>query len=422
MKTIVLVALTAYSLGCSSSERKSGTSIAEAPSDHDAGQAPDSTTGATGASDKGGDAGFGTDAGPLGTPSTKHSCNGSAGADTHCGINQNENCCDAPRVPGGSYLRYNDAKLPSTVSAFYLDRFEITVGRMRVFLQSKASPTGQLQGRYGLLGGEGAHPKIAASGFRSSFAARLPESMQSANERFTTGCTLGGDKTDWGAPTWTESPGANEDKPLNCVDWYTLFAFCAWDGGRLPTDAEWGFASMGGDEQRVWSWGNLLPEYPAANAWLAAGLRDPADSLLKFTVGTPFGTASDGAAHIARVGEKTGRGKWGHADMMGNVIEMLLDNGALAPTPGDCVDCANVAWPDPPQFAGNPGSWRVYDPNQFNGAAQPDGGRLMRGGSWHPEHPASNLYNNGDYPVWRTYFAAGGRCARDTIDSAAATP
>lgn len=34
-----------------------------------------------------------------------------------------------------------------------------------------------------------------------------------------------------------------EGHPINCVTWATAAAFCAWDGGRLPTEAEWEFAA-----------------------------------------------------------------------------------------------------------------------------------------------------------------------------------
>ncbi len=42
---------------------------------------------------------------------------------------------------------------------------------------------------------------------------------------------------------WSPSPGAREDHPINCVDWYTAQAFCVWDGGRLPTEAEFEYAA-----------------------------------------------------------------------------------------------------------------------------------------------------------------------------------
>jgi formylglycine-generating enzyme required for sulfatase activity len=340
------------------------------------------------------------------------SCVGGTGANHACGNTRDQSCCDAPMVVGGSYLRYQSVTRPATVHSFHLDRFEVTVARIRAFLLAAADVDGNLRGRYRLRPGQGAHPRIAKSGWRESFEARLPGSLHEASERFTSECAFGGDSNDWGAPTWTDAPGANDEKPINCIDWYTLFAFCIWDGGRLPTDAEWGYAAGGGPANWAWPWGDEVPEYPAANTWLAAGLLDRSDGLYKFTVGTPFGSPTDGTSHIARVGEKTARTTWGQADMVGNMIELLLDYGVN--TEGNCMDCASVSWPDPPQASGQPRSWRVVDAQgvSTNGATQPDGGRLIRGGSWHPDHPASNFYGLGNYPTWRTYYALGGRCAR----------
>ena len=49
--------------------------------------------------------------------------------------------------------------------------------------------------------------------------------------------------------------GANEQLPMNCVNWYEAFAFCIWDGARLPTENEWELAAAGGSDNRVFPWG-----------------------------------------------------------------------------------------------------------------------------------------------------------------------
>jgi len=49
-------------------------------------------------------------------------------------------------------------------------------------------------------------------------------------------CTLGVQPYN----TWTNTAGAQENLPINCVSWYEADAFCIWDGGFLP--ARWDHA------------------------------------------------------------------------------------------------------------------------------------------------------------------------------------
>jgi formylglycine-generating enzyme required for sulfatase activity len=113
----------------------------------------------------------------------------------------------------------------------------------------------------------------------------------------------------------------NENKPITCVNWYQAFAFCAWDGGRLPTEAEWNYAAAGADENRSYPWGEAAPTRELANYFDTVGV-DPAAS---------------------NVGVLTrGNARFGHADMGGNSWEWSLDWYADPFPTTDCNDCANL--------------------------------------------------------------------------------
>jgi len=279
----------------------------------------------------------------AGACSVPKSC---AGLSAFCGPQSNESCCASRVVPSGTYNRSNDPTSPATVSSFGLDRFEVTVGRFRQFVN--AYPGSKP------AGGAGAHPLIANSGWDLTWNTNLPADQ--ATLRTTISCA--------GFPTWTDTPGANEYKPMNCLSWFDAFAFCAWDGGRLPTEAEWNYAAAGGNEQRVYPWSN------------------PPSSTV---IDTTFAIYALGS--IFDVGQRSanGDGKWGHADLAGNSWEFTLD--WFAPYATTCTDCAHLA--------------QATD-------------RVIRGGGWADVAPG-NLYTSfrsSSTPTHRD-SSIGIRCARN---------
>jgi len=210
------------------------------------------TSGGAGASGSGGAGGSAATDGSAAAGGSDGSagCGGSAGTlppscvglPETCGPSGNASCCASCVVPGGTFNRSNDPAYPATVSDFRLDVYEITVGRFRNFV---AAYPGNMP-----AAGSGKNPNNPSDpGWDAAWNASMPA------DQFALILTLENSGTSiMGFETWTNSPGGNENRPINSITWLEAFAFCIWDGGRLPTEAEWNYAAAGGSEQRAYPW------------------------------------------------------------------------------------------------------------------------------------------------------------------------
>lgn len=165
-----------------------------------------------------------------------------------------------------------------------------------------------------LFEGAGREPAIAtstrAAAQRTSTrdAVRVTESLEIDRTEVTVrefrACVAAGactpaiatEKCSFGAP----DKDPLRDLPINCVRIEQARAFCAWAGGRLPSDAEWTAAARGTDESRPHPWGRAKPSCDRAVL----------DGCAKAPL--PVGSA-----------RSAGRGPSGALDLSGNVSEWV---------------------------------------------------------------------------------------------------
>ncbi len=260
-------------------------------------------------------------------------------------------------VPGGPFLmgtpreaaRAPEDEKPQhtvTLDAFRIDRFEVTNADYARFL-------------------EAIRPKHPAT----------CHSLEEAGKDHTPGSTW------WNDPEWNAP-----EKPVVGVDWYDAYAYCAWAGKRLPTEAEWEKAARGEDGRRF-PWGNDPPGRARQGNFADESAKrvDPAWRIVD--------GYDDGFVHTAPVGSfPDGATLYGAQDMLGNVWEWVND---------------------------------IYSESEYTAAARvsPRGPmegpqRVLRGGSWDSTpnflRVAARYYK---FPVYRN-SSFGIRCAREAPSGA----
>jgi formylglycine-generating enzyme required for sulfatase activity len=224
-----------------------------------------------------------------------------------------ESCCTSLLVTGDSFLRQNEPAYPAKVSSFKLDKFETTVGRFRTFVAATSSSSGWLP-----PAGSGKHVHLSKGGLYSVNDLAVETGWDPQwNAHLAQAKTVWDNTLDCVNDTsWTPSPGPNENKPIVCVSWYEAYAFCIWDGGFLPSYAEWNFATAGGREQRLYAWGDAAPD----------------------TMHASYCSTTCGGALVNVGSHPLGNGRYGQADLAGNAFEYVLDSTPLV-TEQNCEDC-----------------------------------------------------------------------------------
>jgi sulfatase modifying factor 1 len=259
-----------------------------------------------------------------------------------------ESCCATEVVPGGTYFRtYDPVSMdggsvvvevasdggptgladPATVSTFKLDKYDVTVGRFRQFVKAWGGgwlPTPGSGKHVHLNGGLGLANVGNAATYESGWLSSDNDKIDPTSDSLTNCADFEG--------TWTLEPGLDarfpDTLPITCVDWYEAQAFCIWDGGFLPSEAEWEYAAAGGDEQRKYPWGSIDPGFGNL-------------SYAVYDCDYPYPGGCGGVIYVAPVGTAVlGAGRWDQLDLAGNVYQWTLDS--FAPYVDPCTDCANL--------------------------------------------------------------------------------
>jgi len=197
------------------------------------------------------------------------------------------------RVPAGTFIMgltdadpfdiQNAGRKRVSISEFAIDRFEVTNGEYRAYIDS------------------------------------LDDDRRPAARPDSTAWTAADVQISWRQYFYDST---YVDHPVMAVTWKQARDYCAWNDQRLPTEAEWEFAARSGIVGGIYPWEGFSVQ------------REDGTYLANYDPGRR-GKASDGHAFTAPIGSYPPN-DWGLHDMSGNVAEWVMD--AFTPLYKDLAD------------------------------------------------------------------------------------
>jgi formylglycine-generating enzyme required for sulfatase activity len=166
----------------------------------------------------------------------------------------------------------------------------------------------------------------------------------------------------WDVFQKTQPDWNTENHPAVNISWFEAAAFCAFIGGRLPTEAEWEYAARGGSADTIYPWGNEYSQNLANGA--GVGGRD------RWKQTAPVGSFPPNGFRLY--------------DMVGNVFEWTASVDREYPYRGE-----------------QPGDSESRE------------ARVIRGGSWASNRQDLRVSGRGNDPPVARNDVIGFRCARD---------